>query len=53
MPMIRRRPLLRATAIRSGAYYEGKRRIETHERATREQARLAELEGRKAKLLGG
>jgi len=51
MPLVRRRPLLRATAIRSGAYYDGKRRIEAHERAARERARLAELERKKAKLL--
>jgi len=67
---MRRRPLLRAAAISSGAYYDGKRRMEAHEREMRERARLAEierlaalreqgaltgaeLEARKAKLLGG
>ena len=51
MPLMRRRPLLRATAIRSGAYYAGKRRIEAHDRAAREQARLTQLELKRAKLL--
>ena len=42
--MYKRQPLLRAAAIGSGAYYDGKRRIEAHEREMREQARVAEIE---------
>jgi hypothetical protein len=63
MPLIRRRPLLRAAAIGGGAYHFGKRRQEAEERLRRleqlgelhEQRVLSddEFAEQKAKLLNG
>ena len=39
MPLIRRRPLLRAAAIGGGAYYAGKKRMESQQREHDERAR--------------
>lgn len=44
MPLVRRRPLLRAAAIGGGAYVAGKRRNEAEQREADEQARIAQLE---------
>jgi hypothetical protein len=59
-PLIRRRPLLRATAIGGGAYYAGKRRMDVVDQLTqlgklREHGVLTDEEfaQRKARLLGG
>lgn len=38
MPLIRRRPLLRAAAIGGGAYYAGKQRMESQQREHDERA---------------
>ena len=57
--LMRRRPLLRAAAIGGGAYYAGKRRMDSHEQLTqlgklREQGVLTDEEfaQQKTKLLG-
>ena len=42
MPILRRRPVLRAAAIGGGAYVAGKRRQEAQERDYEEQARIAQ-----------
>ena len=44
MPLLRRRPVLRAAAIGGGAYYMGKRRHESQQRETEEQAQARRLE---------
>jgi hypothetical protein len=44
VPLMRRRPLLRAAAIGGGAYYAGKKRMESQHREYDEQARISELE---------
>jgi hypothetical protein len=44
MPLMRRRPLLRAAAIGGGAYMAGKHTMATQEREADQQARLSELE---------
>lgn len=44
MPLVRRRPLLRAAAVGGGAYYAGKRRAEAEQRETEQEARLSGLE---------
>jgi hypothetical protein len=44
MPVMRRRPLLRAAAISGGAYYAGKRRKDAREREYEEQAGIAQLQ---------
>jgi hypothetical protein len=46
--LMRRRPLLRAAAIGSGAYVEGKRRIDLQERENAERAAL-QRQGRSTK----
>lgn len=46
MPLMRRRPLLRAAALGGGAYCVGKRRQEAEQREYEEQQRLAALEAR-------
>jgi hypothetical protein len=43
MPVIRRRPVLRAAAVGGGAYYAGKRRAEAEEREMSQEARLSGL----------
>jgi hypothetical protein len=44
MPLMRRRPLLRAAAVGGGAYYMGKRQAEAQEREQTQEARLSGLE---------
>jgi hypothetical protein len=44
MPLMRRRPLLRAAAVGGGAYYAGKRRAEAQQREMGQEARLSGLE---------
>lgn len=44
MPLLRRRPLLRAAAIGGGAYYAGKTRARSQQREADEEARLDALE---------
>ena len=44
MPLMRRRPLLRAAAVGGGAYLAGKRHAENEEREAQQQARLSGLE---------
>jgi hypothetical protein len=44
MPIMRRRPLLRAAAVGGGAYYMGKKRQEGAQREADEQGRIANLE---------
>jgi hypothetical protein len=44
MPLMRRRPLLRAAAIGGGAYMAGKHTMATQEREADQQARLDDLE---------
>jgi Short C-terminal domain len=44
VPLMRRRPLLRAAAVGGGAYYAGKRRAENEEREAEQEARLGGLE---------
>jgi Short C-terminal domain len=48
MPLVRRRPVLRAAAIGGGAYVAGKRRQESLGREQGQEQRLAELEARQA-----
>ena len=43
MALMRRRPLLRAAAIGGGAYYAGKRRMESRQRQYEEHARIDKL----------
>jgi hypothetical protein len=45
MPVMRRRPLLRAAAVSGGAYYAGQRRAEAEGREREQEARIAGLEG--------
>jgi hypothetical protein len=42
--MMRRRPVLRAAAVGTGAYVAGKRRQESYERESAQEQRIAELE---------
>jgi len=44
MPLVRRRPLLRAAAVGGGAYVAGKRRAQSQEREYGQEARLEQLE---------
>lgn len=44
MPLVRRRPLLRAAAVGGGAYVAGKRRAQSQEREYDQEARLQQLE---------
>jgi Short C-terminal domain len=44
MPLMRRRPLLRAAAVGGGAYYAGKRRQESQYREMAQEQRLSDLE---------
>src|SRR5579884_2111177 len=48
MPLLRRRPLLRAAAVGGTAYYAGKRRAEAEEREELQEARLSGLEQQQA-----
>ena len=48
MPIMRRRPVLRAAAIGGGAYAAGKRRQEAREREYRERARGSEPEAQQS-----
>lgn len=50
MPLMRRRPVLRAAAIGGGAYYMGKRRQESRQREAEEQAQDSELEPEQAPI---
>jgi len=45
MPLMRRRPLLRAAAVGGGAYVAGKRHAQSQERESEQEARLQQLEG--------
>jgi Short C-terminal domain len=44
MPLMRRRPLLRAAAVGGGAYYAGKQRARSQEREMGQEQRLEDLE---------
>jgi hypothetical protein len=44
MPLMRRRPLLRAAAVGGGAYVAGKKRQQSREREAGQEARLGDLE---------
>lgn len=44
MPLMRRRPLLRAAAVGSGAYMMGKRRAESQDRESEQEGRISGLE---------
>lgn len=44
MPLVRRRPLLRAAAVGGGAYVAGKHRARSQEREYDQDARLDQLE---------
>jgi hypothetical protein len=48
MPMMRRRPLLRAAAVGGGAYMAGKSRQRGQEREYDQEQRLADLEAQQA-----
>ena len=45
MPLMRRRPLLRAAAVGGGAYVAGRRAAQRSEREAGQDQRIAELEG--------
>ncbi len=44
MPLLRRRPLLRAAAVGGGAYYMGKRHAEGQEQEAMQDQRIGDLE---------
>jgi hypothetical protein len=44
MPLMRRRPLMRAAAVGGTAYYAGKRRSESQQREQDQEARIEDLE---------
>jgi hypothetical protein len=44
MPLMRRRPLLRAAAVGGGAYIAGKRHAKTQEREAGQEQQIADLE---------
>jgi Short C-terminal domain len=44
MPLMRRRPLLRAAAVGGSAYVAGKRRARSQEREAGQEQRISELE---------
>lgn len=44
MPLLRRRPLLRAAAVGGGAYYMGKRHAESQEQDAYQDQRISDLE---------
>jgi Short C-terminal domain len=44
MPLMRRRPLLRAAAVGGGAYMAGKSRARSQERESEQEQRLGQLE---------
>jgi len=48
MPLVRRRPLLRAAAVGGGAYVAGKRRAQAQEREYDQEARLQQVEQQQA-----
>ena len=48
MPMMRRRPLLRAAAVGGGAYMAGKSRARSQGREAEQEARLEQLEAQPA-----
>jgi hypothetical protein len=48
MPLMRRRPLLRAAAVGGGAYMAGKHRANTQAREAGQEERLEELEAQPA-----
>lgn len=48
MPLMRRRPLLRAAAVGGGAYMAGKSRARSQERESEQEARLQQLEAQPA-----
>lgn len=47
MPLLRRRPLLRAAAVSGGAYYMGKRHAEGQELAASQDQRISDLESQR------
>lgn len=46
LPILRRRPVLRAAAISGGAYYAGRKLQEARRRQEEDEARIARLEAR-------
>ena len=48
MPIMRRRPLLRAAAVGGGAYYAGKKREQSRQRESQQEQRLGSLESQPA-----
>ena len=48
MPILRRRPVLRAAAIGGGAYYAGKKRQQSLERQQEEQAQTSQPEAQQS-----
>ena len=48
MPLLRRRPLMRAAAVGGTAYYAGKRRAGTQQRESDQEERLESLESEPA-----
>lgn len=48
MPLVRRRPMLRAAAVGGGAYAMGRRNAQSRQREADQEARLQELEAQQA-----
>ena len=48
MPLMRRRPLLRAAAVGGGAYIAGKHRAQSQEREADQDAQISDLESQSA-----
>ncbi len=48
MPLMRRRPLLRAAAVGGGAYVAGKRHADSQQREAGQEQRIEELEQQQA-----
>jgi hypothetical protein len=48
MPLMRRRPLLRAAAVGGGAYVAGKHRADAQQREAGQEQRIAELEAQQS-----
>jgi Short C-terminal domain len=48
MPILRRRPVLRAAAVGGGAYYAGKRSAESRQREMDQEQRLSSMESESA-----
>jgi hypothetical protein len=52
MPLMRRRPVLRAAAVGGGAYVAGKKRQQAREREAEQEARLGDLEAQQQSAAG-